>query len=222
VDAVQARLDGAVGCLVAARRPQQVAVLPLDFGPHQLARQPQARRLVGQRPVLADAPLHLTRRRHQAGHVVAGGGQPVDGDAVLDAPAQRLHRDLGEAVQQQRLDPPGWGAWFPGGARPDHRAVAAAPDMRPCETTCRVAPPRSGGKRRTGSRSGWRSWRTSSGRQAGASEQPAQRRSLSAIAEPLDTLAQARGLEDGGAEVVAGGVVADAALGDGLAEGVFQ
>jgi hypothetical protein len=49
--------------------------------------QPKAGVLVGERAVLADPTLNLTGRRDQAGSVMAGGGHPVDADAVLDTPA---------------------------------------------------------------------------------------------------------------------------------------
>src|SRR5262249_28391721 len=131
LDAVQRRLQAlAVGAL-APRGPEQVAVLSLDPGQNQGLRQPQTRRLVGQGTVLPDATLYLARGRHQAGGVVARRGQPVDADAVLDTFAERLGRDLGEAVQQDGLDAAdgvlrlGLLAW------PDDEAVVAAADVRP-------------------------------------------------------------------------------------------
>ena len=59
-------------------------MLALDLGPRQRPGQPQAGGLVGQGPILADPALDLAGGGRQAGGVVARGGQPVDGDAVVD------------------------------------------------------------------------------------------------------------------------------------------
>ena len=113
----------------AARGPQQIAMLTFDLGVDQRLRQTQAGRLVGQRAILADAPLHLAGRRHQAGGVVAAGRQPVNADAMFDATAKRLRGELREAVQQNGIDAADGMFGFGLVARPDHEAVAAATDL---------------------------------------------------------------------------------------------
>src|SRR5262249_15970095 len=95
----------------------------------------------------------------------------------------------------------------------------------PGETTCSEAPSRSGGKRRTGSRSGSRCWRTSSGRQTGAREQRWQRRSLSATGgrsrEFRRRRASARAAVRGGRGRGSGGE-REAGVGEGGGEGVLE
>jgi hypothetical protein len=163
-----------------ARHPQQGAVLPPDLGLDQLPRQPHTDRLVAQGPILTDAALHLASRGDQAGGVIVRDSQPVDVGAVLDTGPQRLGGDLGAAVQQDGIEA-AEGCLLSGWPRGRTTRVSALrPTWAPWATMCRV-PPRSVGKRRTGSRWGWRPWQTSSGRQTGGNAQRARRGSLVAM-----------------------------------------
>ncbi len=233
-DAVQAAPHLAARFVVAAGGPQQVAVLPLDPRLHQRLGQAQAGGLVGQGAVLPQPPLHLAGRGRQAGGVVAGRRQPVDADAVLDALAQRLRRHLGEAVQQQHLDAADGVLALRLVARPHHQGVAADADL--------------GGvghdvQRRAVAVRREEADRVAFGlavlahllRQADGGQRAAGAEAfVVGDRRPVGRFAQAAGLGDGAAQVVAGGVidrdadgdvggvVADAALADRLGEGLLQ
>ena len=73
-------------------------MLSFNLGLHKCSRQPQTGRFVGEGTVLAETTLHLSRRRHQAGRVIAGSRQPVQTDAMFDTPTNGLGRDLSEAM----------------------------------------------------------------------------------------------------------------------------
>jgi hypothetical protein len=106
-------------------------MLPLDLGQSQGTRQSEASRLVGQCPILANAALHLSSGWRQAGGVITADAQPVHANAVLDATANRLGRNLGKTVQQDCVHFADGVLGFGAIARADDQGGAATTDVRP-------------------------------------------------------------------------------------------
>ena len=79
-------------------------MLPLDLGVCQGLGQAEAGRLIGEGPVLAEPALDLAGGGGEAGGMMSGGRDPMDGDSPIGAERERLGRGLGLSVEQQRID----------------------------------------------------------------------------------------------------------------------
>ena len=108
--------------------------------------------------------------------------KPMDRHLAINAKVDRLGRDLSISVDEEGIDFSNWVLyWGLAVGRLDDKCLAGAAHRAPWVTTCKVVPSRSSGKSRSVSRSGSWAWRTSSGKQTGASEQRTQSFSFSAI-----------------------------------------
>ena len=209
-------------------------MLTFDLGVNQRLRQTQARRLVRQRAILADAALDLTRCRREAGRVLAADGQPVDADAMFDAAAQRLGGQLRETVEQNGIDAAHGVFGFGLVARTDHEAVAAATDLGALGDDVQGRAVAVGRKETHGIAFGFALLADLFGQADGGEGTAGAEPFVVGDGRPFDGLAEAASLGDGGVEIGAGrvvdgdadgdvgGVIADAAFGNGLSEGFFE
>ena len=164
----------------------------------------------------------------------AADGHPVDADAMFDAAAQRLGGQLRETVEQNGIDAAHGVFGFGLVARTDHEAVAAATDLGALGDDVQGRAVAVGRKETHGIAFGFallaNLFRQADGGEGAAGAEPF----VFGDGRPFDGLAEAARLGDGGVEIGAGrvvdgyadgyvgGVIADAAFGNGLSEGFFE
>src|SRR6185437_14613282 len=209
-------------------------MLTFDLGVNQRLRQTQARLLIRQRAILADAALYLAGRWNNAGGMVSAGREPVNADAMLDATTQRLGGELRKTVEQNGIDAANGVLGFRLVARADHETVAAATDLGALGNDVEGRAVAVGRKETDGVVLRF-AFLANLFRQANGSERAAGAEAfVVGDGRPFDGLPEAACLGNGRLEIGAGrvvngnangdigGVITDAPFGNGLSEGFFE